>query len=239
MMMRDVASAGLILLMIGGTIWAVIWYNGRLKEDRDRELRQQGQAEAERMRKERENEKELARWQQEVAEKASRLVAECERLAGAPAALRGKVLVWDDTIDRLSGVHKSLPPELRAGPSDNPVTVLLICKRDRVHRKSYVKAGAELVRPIREGARAARAGGAPVPPEPDRIVAEGFRVDQRVAIISWPDLKALGSAVVPGDDPPDEVVRPGGSANPILGPTEEPLARWIVERLRAGGMARD
>jgi hypothetical protein len=116
-----------------------------------------------------------------------------------PAAVNGRILVWDMTTNGVrQETHRKLPPERVFDKPEGPITVVAILDIQRDQPQQYNNG----------------------------IV--GYRQVATVRVVSWPEKKAYGTYLVTGFDPPFIVFRNSDSdKSPELGDLDTPLANWI------------
>jgi hypothetical protein len=209
-------TAVLFVALAGVTAWQVV-----LRE-RERHAKEAAEAAVEKQKADE------AAWERTVLAEARARTGECERLKGAGTLrLEGKAVVWDLTKGGArSAVNDLLPAELRASSADPAVTVFLITREQPVRCKTYGGPS-----PFRGGAseilsKALGKGGVKSsPPEPSGI--PGYRVDRTVCVVSWPERRAIGCAVVTGEEPPESVFVSKG-AREYRNDSLAPLKKWLL-----------
>jgi hypothetical protein len=102
---------------------------------------------------------------------------------------RGKVLIWDLTMDDVSEAHGRLPAGLRARDANEPMTVFLITQHVRQELMEYFF-------DFWHG------GG--------NTGVRGFRIDLKVSVVDLPSRQPRGSYLVLGKGPPTTIqLKPG------------------------------
>jgi hypothetical protein len=215
------------LLLFAG-IGAYLWL-----ESRQAEAARLAEAEAQAAQKQ--QEAELAAARQQVIDAAKSLVTESQRLekGGAPT-IRGKAVIWNVEDNCLDAATEQLPADLRGTFADSPLTLVLVVETNLVRRASYggaapITGGASDI--VRDALRKAGVKDDPSAPPADTGIP-GYRVDQKVCIIHWPEKKAVGWAVVEGKEPPSEVFL-GKDDKEYRADRITPLVEWVAKLPKA------
>lgn len=214
-------------LMLFGGIGVYLWW-----ESRGAAAARTAEAEAQAAQKQ--QEAELVSWRKQISDLASPLIAECQRLGkGGSPSLLGKAIIWDVAANDLDGATERLPAQLRGTFADSPLTLVLIVETNLVRRASYggaapIQGGASDI--IRDALRKGGVKNSDMPPADTGI--PGYRVDQKVCIIHWPEKNAIGWAVIEGKEPPAEVFL-GRDDKEYRADRITPLVEWVAKLPKA------
>lgn len=162
----------------------------------------------------------LAAEQRQELDRQLAILVEIKKLsipdsAQSPApAMRYRALIFDERGLR-TDVYNKLPPELRGRASDPNLTVILITGTDLETVGHYERLTTTF----------------PGFPPSSHKVLTGYQAKMKVAVISWPEKRILGTYVVSGNRPPVRLEKvPEGytiSGDRVIGTTDGPLAKWI------------
>ena len=111
--------------------------------------------------------------------------------------IKGKVLVWDKTSNRISSVQSDLPQNMKwTGSINETTTVMIISDFQNKQVGTY---------------------GTDIP---------AYKRTATLLIATWPDKKAVGRITIIGDDPPQQI-RFKSRPKEIYGDINRPIAQWI------------
>ena len=111
--------------------------------------------------------------------------------------IKGKVLVWDKTSNKISSVQSDLPQNLKWTESINEMTTVMIISD--FQNKQVGTYGTDI---------------------------PAYKRTATLLIATWPDKKAVGRVTIIGDDPPQQI-RFKSRPKEIYGDINRPIAQWI------------
>jgi hypothetical protein len=156
-------------------------------------------------------------WRRDVSGKICHLADGVAKSASsARPAIRKKIVVWDCTTRGLSLVQSLLPEERQGNSADPQSTfVLILATNDKEEQRKPLPFVS-------------------VPQYDDGTPA--CRRTLTVAAVNWPEQQLLGVWAVEGDSPGPlcMAVRAADEKGPVIGNTDEPLKRWILETVPTG-----
>lgn len=138
-------------------------------------------------------------WRRSAAKELRPLLDGHKESKNVMPEIRAKVVIWDHMAKTQSTAQALLPAERQGSSADAEMTFVLIF--DHIDRDE---------KPFNDGTRAVQ-----------RTL--------KIGVINWPERKVLSVHSIEGEGPPLITMRPAGDRGPVIGNTDEPLKRWIME----------